>query len=525
MSPECFQIVKTSNTVQRLLLVTSNSAHESDFLAALQRATSQRPDLQFELTYLDLSPTLDFFAIFSSLDRLRSGSFAGVYIAPQASTWSRVRHSSVPGQPPLRSRQHPLGFQELHPEAQDKTLQANAESEVCCWFLAQAAHCPARYVYVLFVFPEDLGGNAESGPSSLWDFLEVRVNDIQRGAAFLCQLAGSKHRRPMGLYSNLSSLQACMHRGWPSLFHLGPDLRYDGPLPPSCPCTPAHVPLKGVDSSEEFHSSSSSALGEQFWWFSVVPFLEPENASLRVGESAQAAYSGSCISAKSPWFPVRAPLPSFSSASSSPHRLFTFWQSGELTRLLFTDYAGADSAALYFSSSTPATVSGCTQLRTTTVGIPSSPSTSSGSTGSSKTPLVTLSPRDMAGRMAGRLVVLQHTLLDHRRLLRVQAERGLGTTGHPTVNSWVCFFVEVGRCHFNKPCGQGVLVLSDRTSGNSGLWVWTSLDLALYSRRADDRGRTTTIRARWLLVRRPLLVRMAPSFLVASMVQVVVLLL
>ena len=65
MSPVCSQIVKTSS-VQRLLLVTSNSAHEYDLLAALWRATSQRPDLQFELTYLDFSPTLDFFLQYSS---------------------------------------------------------------------------------------------------------------------------------------------------------------------------------------------------------------------------------------------------------------------------------------------------------------------------------------------------------------------------------------------------------------------------------------------------------------------------
>ena len=63
------QIVKTSS-VQRLLLVTSNSAHESDLFAALRRATSQRPDLQFELTYLDISPTLDFFQPRSSPFRL-----------------------------------------------------------------------------------------------------------------------------------------------------------------------------------------------------------------------------------------------------------------------------------------------------------------------------------------------------------------------------------------------------------------------------------------------------------------------
>ena len=67
----CFQIVKTSS-VQRFLLVISNSAHESDFLAALRRTTSQRPDLQFELTYLDLSLTLDFFY---KILQLRSSPF------------------------------------------------------------------------------------------------------------------------------------------------------------------------------------------------------------------------------------------------------------------------------------------------------------------------------------------------------------------------------------------------------------------------------------------------------------------
>ena len=241
-----------------------------------------------------------------------------------------------------------------------------------CWFLEHAAQCSSRFVYVLFVFPEDLGGDAEYGPSSLWDFLEVRavdgMNDIQRGAAFLCHLAGSKHRRPMVLYTNLLSLQARTSRGWPPLFHLGSDLHYDGPLPPSCPCTSAHAPLKGVDSREEFNSSSSSALGEQFWWLCVVPFLDPENASHKVGESAHAAYSGPWFSAKSQWYPIRAPLPSFSSASSSMHGLFAHWRKGDLTRPLLLDYVGSDSAAKYFSGAAPPSGGTGMPLRTTVVG-------------------------------------------------------------------------------------------------------------------------------------------------------------
>lgn len=285
MSPRCSQIVTTGSSVRRLLLVASNSSHESDFLAALRKATSQHPQLHFELTYLDLSTTLDFFAVLSMLDRVRSGFFAAVHLAPHASTWSRVRHADFPGQRPLRSRQQPLGLSELHPEAHDKVQQSNSEVEVCCWFLEQAARCAFRSVWVLMVFPEDLGGDAESGPASIWDLQEVRaidgVNDIQRGAAFHCQLTGSNQRRPLGLYTNMESLCSRMHRGWPILSLHHTQLQYSGPLPPSCPCSQAHPPLKGVDQREEFHSSSSTALGEQFWWWSVVPHLQPDNASLR----------------------------------------------------------------------------------------------------------------------------------------------------------------------------------------------------------------------------------------------------
>ena len=174
-------------------------------------------------------------------------------------------------------------------------------------------------------------------------------------------------------------------------------------LPPSCPCLSAHVPLKGVDSREEFHSSFSSALGEQFWWLCVVPFLDPENASLRVGEAAHAAYSGPWFSAESQWYPIRTPLPSFSSASSSLHGLFSHWRKGDLTRQIFIDCVGPDVAAKYFSGATPPSDGTGTPLRTTVVGGLSSASTSSSSTGSTRTPLVTWSPRGHGGTHGGSL--------------------------------------------------------------------------------------------------------------------------
>ena len=225
-------------------------------------------------------------------------------MALQASTWSRVRHSPTPGQLPLRQRQQPLGFSELHPEASDKVLLSNAETEVCCWFLEQAARCSTRFVNVMLVFPEDLGGDAEIDPSSIWDFQEVHavdgVNDIH------CQLAGSNQRRPLGLYTNLCSLQSRMYRGWPSLFPLGSHLHYDGPDPPL-----AHALPRTLHSKEWTCARSSTpllkstALGEQFRWWCVVPFLDFENASHRVGGTAHAACSGPVLATQSQWYPVR----------------------------------------------------------------------------------------------------------------------------------------------------------------------------------------------------------------------------
>ena len=97
----------------------------------------------------------------------------------------------------------------------------------------------------------------------------------------------------------LSSLLSPMHQGRPSLFHLCSGLHYDGPFPPSCQWLAADAPLKEVDLREEFHSSSSTALGVQLWLFCADPFLDPENASLRVGGTVYATCSGLLFSSPS----------------------------------------------------------------------------------------------------------------------------------------------------------------------------------------------------------------------------------
>ena len=125
---------------------------------------------------------------------------------------------------------------------------------------------------------------AHPGFSSLLDFLDVRavdgVNDIQRGAGFHCQLAGSNHRRPLGLYTNLSSRHSRMHRGWPSLFHLGSDLYYDGPLPPSREWTRARSSTPHLPRC--WASSFGGGVRSHSWTLKTLPLGLEEQHTQRI---------------------------------------------------------------------------------------------------------------------------------------------------------------------------------------------------------------------------------------------------
>ena len=53
--------------------------------------------------------------------------------------------------------------------------------------------------------------------------------DVRRGSAFLCQLA-STDRRPVGILTNLPTLQSRLSPRWPILERCGDELFYQGPL-------------------------------------------------------------------------------------------------------------------------------------------------------------------------------------------------------------------------------------------------------------------------------------------------------
>ena len=162
----CWLPVTTGSVRHRLLLLSSNSSRESEFLAAPRWATTQQPDLPFELWFFRTEPTLELLDVLNTLDRIRSGFFFwGVHLTPSASTWSRVRHSSNPGQPPFRSRRETLGLSLLHSCSPRKNDRSNTEIEVCSWFVEQALHLSHSYIVrVLSVSPliDNLGGDGES---------------------------------------------------------------------------------------------------------------------------------------------------------------------------------------------------------------------------------------------------------------------------------------------------------------------------------------------------------------------------
>ena len=113
--------------------------------------------------------------------------------------------------------------------------------EVTSCFCEQALFCNATKVALFPVLPEDLGGHAVSGPSSIWGsmmFGEVR------------------YVMPAGSLSNLRALHDEFHTGQPIVWPFGSGRHYDGPLPKTCPCSalqkhPIHHCVVFISSSRQ----------------------------------------------------------------------------------------------------------------------------------------------------------------------------------------------------------------------------------------------------------------------------------
>ena len=336
----------------RVLLVSSCRTHEDEFLSAwelLQSRLKQPSPLQV-IHYIFDDSSDDLVSLLDLLDRVKSGFFQLSCVLPPASTWSRVRHSELPGQLPLRSRSAPFGLDGLDPAALERVQRANQQGEFCCWIAEQILHCPVSKL--VLVFPEDLGGDKNSGPSSIWSRREYQLleglREARRGASFLCQLSSVDQRRPLGILSDLAALQSSLHLGWPQFTSQGLQLVYVGPLPRSCGCATPHTILKGAKSDKEFRTAAVNLLGSQFWlvclrayFFDVLPHALMDGEFCIFGSIAPSSF---CLSPS---------LPSFSSLPSSFHSLYVSWLSGGLSREVLREACPFANASQFFDSLFP----------------------------------------------------------------------------------------------------------------------------------------------------------------------------
>ena len=268
-----------------MLLLASESSLQVEVRAALQaQLRADDPSIFFELVYLDITLIADFLSILDLLDYVRQGIFDVIHIVPPAATWSRSRHSDIPGPRPLRSRLAPLGLPSLTPSENDKVNSANRALEAVLWCAEQALCCKTKAVGLNIIFPEDLGGQQSEGPSSLWVLREIQllegIRDARRAAGYLCQFTRTDFKRPLGVFSTSRKLRARLSLGWPRLERIHDKLVYKGPLPKNFACNHIHTPMIGTSSDDVFCSSSSHTF---YTTAECIPRVDAQASSTRTG--------------------------------------------------------------------------------------------------------------------------------------------------------------------------------------------------------------------------------------------------
>ena len=342
--------VTPKSCTSRVLLLASESSFQVEVRDALQaQLRADDPSIFFELVYLDITLLADFLSILDLLDYVRQGIFDVIHIVPPAATWSRSRHSDIPGQRPLRSRFAPLGLPSLTPSENDKVNSANRALEAVLWCAEQALCCKTKAVGLNIIFPEDLGGHQSEGPSSLWVLREIQllegIRDARRAAGYLCQFTRTDFKRPLGVFSTSRKLRARLSLGWPRLERIHDRLVYKGPLPKNCSCNHIHSPMIGTSSDDVFCSSSSHSFTSDFWKHFVADHpLDAELSSLR-DEGLPTDLAPLHSVGLSPLL-----SPSLASGIGSLRYVYEAWKAGNLTRATLRDIASTDSCNTFFST-------------------------------------------------------------------------------------------------------------------------------------------------------------------------------
>ncbi len=157
-------------------------------------------------------------------------------------TWSRSRHVSPKGPPPLRSADWPWGFPWLSPSHRAVVDDSNSQLKAVLHVLADTCftHPSAR---VIFLHPEDLGGAELGRPASPWQLTVLRDLARQHGllryACYQCEFGPSPRPAPLGILSSEPLPTKLLARGWP-FFRGDGEQDYLGPLTDRCNCHSPH---------------------------------------------------------------------------------------------------------------------------------------------------------------------------------------------------------------------------------------------------------------------------------------------
>ena len=335
-------IVKPEACQKRVLLLTSETALEVEVRDALQILQQAEDSALFlKLTYLDPTSLTDFLAVLDLLDHVRQGYFDMIHIVPSASTWSRSRHSGLPGQPPVCSRSSPLGLSSLSPEETEKIHSANRVLEIAAWVAEQTLHCPSKVIGALFSYL--LKTSADTFHTVLRRYgYYGSSNSLRAHVTFDVPLANCASSLDRTTSVRLASI--------PIVFNFENVCLWAGPLLNKFEtdlCTgvlflfvaPAAMNTSFYWALRRRHVSYFCCIGTDFWSSCVYDAtLDRSFVSLRAGDQADLTPLGA------------SPLlsPSLASCPSFLRSVYEAWKAGTLTRSMLADVTTSDYLSAFF---------------------------------------------------------------------------------------------------------------------------------------------------------------------------------
>ena len=257
--------------VFRVLYLFSGKSRETSFSKMVQKIAQQH-GLRVQVTEVDIMNDDKHDLAKESvkagwMQQIQSGVYDVVLVTPPCSTFTRARCANKRGPPPIRSKQHPLGFPWLRTELRKQAELGNRLVDVmeeCYVAAAQAKQRVKKLVLLFSEHPEDLGRvyREEDGlqldPASIWQLESVR-NLLQLDldlftVGFNQCCFGAPYKKPTRIISNIPGLRSWGFSGWPQ-FDVANN--YLGPI---CPCGyQIQTTLVKRSNSEMFRTAGTSA--------------------------------------------------------------------------------------------------------------------------------------------------------------------------------------------------------------------------------------------------------------------------